>query len=115
MNSFKEKGGNASAEYFTGKVNVNMLLNPTDYNTTMGIVSFDAGGRTTWHTHNNGQILIVTEGVGYYQEKGKPFQVIKEGDVVQIPVDIVHWHGASKDKAMRHIAIVPDSETDYTD
>ncbi|MEP0710698.1 cupin domain-containing protein [Algoriphagus sp.] len=115
MNSFKEKGGNAPSAYFTGTVNVNMLLNPADYNTIMGIVSFEAGARTNWHTHTNGQILIVTDGIGYYQEKGKAIQVIQEGDVVQIPVDVIHWHGASKEKAMRHIAIVPGSKTDRTE
>lgn len=114
-NSFIEKGNKAAADYFVGDVNVNILLNPEDYNTIMGIVSFDAGARTNWHTHTNGQILIVTEGIGYYQEKGKAIQEIKTGDVIQIPVDVEHWHGASHKSAMRHFAIIPDSSTDKTE
>ncbi len=113
--SFIEKGNPAPADYFVGGVNVNLLLNAEDYNTIMGIVSFEAGARTNWHTHTNGQILIVAEGVGYYQEKGKAIQVIKVGDVVQIPVNVEHWHGASHESAMRHFAIIPDSKTDKTE
>jgi 4-carboxymuconolactone decarboxylase len=81
----------------------------------MGIVSFAPGARTNWHTHTNGQILIVAEGVGYYQEKGKPIEVIQSGDVIQIPVNVEHWHGASHKKAMRHFAIIPDCATDKTE
>lgn len=61
--------------------------------------------RTNWHTHPKGQVLIVTSGKGFYQEKGKPTQVIKKGDVVDIPENTEHWHGASADSEMVHIAI----------
>lgn len=114
--SFKEKGGPAPSEYFTGTVNLNMLIgNEEDFNTIMAIVSFNANARTNWHTHTNGQILIVTEGIGYYQEKGKNKVIIKEGDVIKIPKNVEHWHGASHESAMRHIAIIPDSATDKTE
>ncbi len=113
--SFIEKGNKAPADYFVGGVNVNLLLDKEDYNTIMGIVSFEAGARTNWHTHTNGQILIVLEGVGYYQEKGKPIEIIQSGDVIQIPVNVEHWHGASHKNAMRHFAIIPDSATDKTE
>jgi 4-carboxymuconolactone decarboxylase len=113
--SFIEKGNQAPADYFVGDVNVNLLLNAEEYNTIMAIVSFEAGARTNWHTHTNGQILIVSEGEGYYQEKGKSIQVIKVGDVVQIPINVEHWHGASHKSAMRHFAIIPDKGTDKTE
>lgn len=113
--SFIEKGNKAPADYFVGGVNINLLLDKEDYNTIMGIVSFEAGARTNWHTHTNGQILIVIEGAGYYQEKGKPIEIIQSGDVIQIPVNVEHWHGASPKKAMRHLAIIPDSATDKTE
>ncbi|MBK0370096.1 cupin domain-containing protein [Flavobacterium agrisoli] len=113
--SFIEKGNPVPADYFVGDVNVNMLLDVADYNTIMAIVSFDAGARTNWHTHTNGQILIVSEGIGYYQEKGKEIQIIKVGDVVQIPENVEHWHGASHKTAMRHFAMIPDSATDKTE
>nr|WP_199081098.1 cupin domain-containing protein [Pedobacter sp. ASV19] len=113
--SFIEKGNQAPADYFVGSVNVNLLLENNEYNTIMGIVSFGKGARTNWHTHTNGQILLVIEGIGYYQEKGKPVEIIRQGDVIKIPANIEHWHGGSKESAMRHVAIVPDSASDKTD
>ena len=116
MASFKEKGVPAPKEYFRGTVWVNMNLTADDgYNTMIGTVTFEPKGRTNWHTHTSGQILFVTQGVGYYQEKGKPIQVIREGDVVKIPKNVVHWHGASHNNLMVHIAIVPELDKDKTE
>jgi quercetin dioxygenase-like cupin family protein len=100
------KGDEASADHFTGTAWVKMLVtNDPTFNTTVGNVVFKAGARNNWHTHPGGQILIVTHGVGYYQEKGKPIKLIHTGDVVTIPPDIEHWHGASADSEMTHLAI----------
>jgi quercetin dioxygenase-like cupin family protein len=63
-----------------------------------------------WHSHPAGQILLVTDGVGYYQEKGKPIQVITRGDVIKCLPDKDHWHGASIDKSMTHISLNPNTE-----
>jgi 4-carboxymuconolactone decarboxylase len=116
MNSYKEKGGPAPKEYFTGKVLVNMNIKAEDgYNTMIGTVTFEPKGRTNWHAHTSGQILFVIQGMGYYQEKGKPIQDIREGDVVKIPKNIIHWHGASDNSAMVHIAIVPELDKDKTE
>ncbi|WP_321332672.1 carboxymuconolactone decarboxylase family protein [uncultured Bacteroides sp.] len=115
MNNFNAKGVQASSENFTGTVWVNMNIKAEDnYNAIIGTVTFEPGARTNWHTHASGQILFVTSGVGYYQEKGKPVQIIKEGDVIKIPKNVEHWHGASHHNAMTHIAIVPDSGRDKT-
>ena len=116
MNSFKAKGTPAPGEYFTGTVWVNMNITPDDdYNTLIGTVTFEPKGRTNWHTHTCGQILFVTQGIGYYQEKGKLIQVIREGDVVKIPRNVIHWHGASRNSPMVHIAIVPELDKDKTE
>jgi 4-carboxymuconolactone decarboxylase len=116
MTSFKEKGVPAPKEYFKGIVWVNLNINSEDgYNTMIGTVTFEPKGRTNWHSHTCGQILFVTQGVGYYQEKGKPIQVIREGDVVKIPKNVVHWHGASHNSSMNHIAIVPELDKDKTE
>ena len=116
MTSFKEKGVSAPIEYFKGIVWVNMNLNADDgYNTMIGTVTFEPKGRTNWHSHTSGQILFVTQGIGYYQEKGKPIQVIREGDVVKIPKNVIHWHGASHNNLMVHIAIVPELDKDKTE
>ena len=101
-----EKGDRAPAEYFTGTAWLKILVpnNPT-HNTQIGNVVFEPGARNNWHTHGGGQILIVTDGVGYYQEKGKPIQIIRKGDVITIAPDVVHWHGASADSEMTHLAV----------
>ncbi|MFP3595346.1 cupin domain-containing protein [Chryseobacterium sp. SIMBA_029] len=116
MNSFTDKGNHAPKENFTGTVWVNLNIGKDDdYNTIIGTVTFEPKARTNWHTHTTGQILFVVEGMGYYQEKGKPIQIIQKGDVIKIPKNIVHWHGASHNSLMRHIAIVPESDKDKTE
>jgi quercetin dioxygenase-like cupin family protein len=70
-----------------------------------GIVTFEPGARTAWHTHPLGQTLIVTAGVGLVQQWGDPVQEIRPGDVVWIPPGVKHWHGASATVGMSHIAI----------
>jgi 4-carboxymuconolactone decarboxylase len=100
------KGDKAPAEYFSGTAWVKMLLQRDPSGSyAIANVEFEAGSRNNWHTHPGGQILIVTEGKGWYQEKGKPAQQISIGEVVIIPANIEHWHGASKDNAMTHLAI----------
>lgn len=109
--SITAKGDKLPNTNFTGDVWVNMVVMPEDdINSVAGKVTFEKGARTNWHTHSKGQILIVTEGIGYYQEKGKEAKVIKAGDVVKIPKDTEHWHGASRGSYMVHTAIVPTLE-----
>ncbi|PWS27531.1 4-carboxymuconolactone decarboxylase [Pedobacter yonginense] len=116
MNSFIDKGVAAPAQNFTGTVWVNMNVKPDEgYDVNIGTVTFEPKARTNWHTHASGQILFVIEGTGYYQEKGKSIQLIQKGDVVKIPKNAVHWHGASHGSLMRHIALVPDYEKDKTE
>jgi quercetin dioxygenase-like cupin family protein len=70
-----------------------------------GLVTFEPGARTAWHTHPLGQTLIVTSGVGLVQHWGGPIQEIRPGDIVWIPPGTKHWHGAAANSAMAHIAI----------
>ena len=108
-NPLFSKGERASADYFTGTVWIKDLMpNDRDLNSFIGNVVFEPGARTNWHRHLGGQILIVTSGMGYYQEKGKPIELLSKGDVVKILPDIVHWHGASRDSEFTHIAINPN-------
>jgi quercetin dioxygenase-like cupin family protein len=103
------KGEEVNNNNFTGKVWLNMLVNADSIlNTQIGNVTFEPGARTNWHYHKGGQILLVTEGKGLYQEKGKPVESIKKGDVMKCPPDVEHWHGASPTEAMTHIAISPN-------
>jgi len=100
------KGEKLSNEYFIGNAYLYKLLAKDKNNEfALGSVTFEPGARTVWHTHPKGQVLIVTEGEGFYQEKGKPAQALKKGDVVNIPENTEHWHGASADHKLVHIAI----------
>lgn len=94
------------AQNFTGSVQVDQLFPAKDPSRVSGgVVTFEPGARSAWHTHPLGQILIVTAGVGRVQAWGGPIQEIRAGDVVRIPPDVKHWHGASPTTAMTHIAI----------
>lgn len=116
MNSFIAKGNLAPKDNFTETVYVNMNVTPQEgYNINMGTVTFEQKARTNWHSHTSGQILMVIEGIGYYQEKGKPIQLIQKGDVIKIPKSVLHWHGASYYNLMRHIALVPDTDKNKTE
>lgn len=100
------RGERGKEDYFTGIVWVKMLLLKDKNNDfSIGNVVFEPCARTNWHTHPRGQVLLVTEGNGFYQEKGKPATLLKKGDVVNIPENTVHWHGASTNSPLVHIAI----------
>jgi quercetin dioxygenase-like cupin family protein len=115
-NTIFPQGDLVSAEYFTGKAWVKLLVPKDDiFNSVIGNVVFEAGARNNWYTHPGGQILIVTDGMGYYQEKGKPIQLLKKGDVITIPPDLVHWHGASPDSEFTHIAISTNTQKGVVD
>jgi quercetin dioxygenase-like cupin family protein len=91
---------------FIGTAYLKMLMTDAGtFDCTVGNVVFEAGCRNSWHSHPGGQILIVTSGKGYYQERGKPKRLIRTGDVVEILPNVVHWHGATPDSPMEHIAI----------
>ncbi len=70
-----------------------------------GTVTFEPGARTAWHSHPLGQTLIVTAGAGWVRQWAGPIQEIKPGDIVWIPPDVKHWHGAAATTGMTHIAI----------
>ncbi len=94
------------ADRFTGEAYLTPLLaRDTTNNFAMGSVYFERDARTNWHVHPRGQVLIVTAGEGLYQEEGKPAQLIRKGDVVNIPASVKHWHGASAHSPMTHIAV----------
>jgi quercetin dioxygenase-like cupin family protein len=94
------------ADYFTGTVRVEPLLDSPDPARAVGAsVTFEPGARTAWHTHPLGQTLIVTAGCGWVQREGGPIEEIRPGDVVWFSPGEKHWHGATPATAMTHIAI----------
>src|SRR5688572_12214621 len=105
-NTIFPKGEKAPAETFTGTVYVQPLA-PKNANNNFSVasVTFEPGARAFWHSHPAGQTILVTDGKGLYQEKGKAIRPLNKGDVVLCDPDIEHWHGASAETAMTHIVI----------
>lgn len=98
----------AYAKYFIGKSYLNPL---TKEGVGSSNVTFEPKCRNNWHIHHKGgQILLVVDGRGWYQEWGKPAQALKAGDVVNIPAGVKHWHGAARDSWFTHIAIAVPAE-----
>ena len=94
------------AHNFTGSVVIDPLFEASENtHATGGLVTFEPGARTAWHTHPAGQTLIVTSGTGWVQESGGERRQIQPGDVIWIPPNVKHWHGATTTNRMSHIAI----------
>lgn len=107
------KPNEAFAQYFDGQSYLNML---TQEGVSIANVTFEPGCRNHWHIHKattgGGQILLCTDGKGWYQEWGKPARSLCPGDVVVIPAGVKHWHGAAKDSWFSHLSVeVPGEET----
>lgn len=105
-NTIFPKGEKAPAETFTGTVYVQILAPKNENNNfSVASVTFEPSARANWHNHPAGQTILVTEGKGLYQEKGKPVRTLNKGDVVLCNPDIDHWHGASPESGMTHVVI----------
>lgn len=107
LSAFKIGSKNDSyAQYFDGQSYLNMLSREQ---VIVANVTFEPACRNHWHIHHaksgGGQILLVTAGRGYYQEWGKEARELHPGDVVNIPPNVKHWHGAAKDSWFQHLAI----------
>lgn len=99
------------AQFFTGKSRIdNLYAAKGDMRSVGAYVTFEPGARSNWHIHPVGQVLIITAGVGLTQEWGGPVVALHPGDVVQCPVGVKHWHGASPNMAMTHISICEEKD-----
>jgi len=100
------KGEKITNSNFAGTAYLQMMgAKDTTLHANFGNVTFEPKARTNWHSHPGGQILFITEGSGYYQAKGQPARLLHKGDVVEIPRNVVHWHGAAPDSEFAHIAV----------
>ncbi|HEX4006598.1 MAG TPA: cupin domain-containing protein [Acidobacteriaceae bacterium] len=102
------KGELATVKNHTGNIWLNEL-NVGDSTFDPGIAQavYGPGARLDWHIHPGGQVLLITEGTGYYQEKGKPVQIVHKGDVIKCPPGVEHWHAAAPHSGFAYIAITP--------
>lgn len=100
------RGKQITNDNFTGNVWLENLIQADSLNqNSVGSVTFEPGARSKWHTHPAGQILLVIDGVGYYQEKGQSKKILHKGDAIKCPADIPHWHGASADSKFVQVAV----------
>lgn len=74
-------------------------------NIQVSTVTCEAGSRNNWHVHPRGQVIMVTDGEGYYQDKGGPKRLLRKGDIVNCMPGLIHWHGATPDSKFSYIAI----------
>ena len=100
------KGEKAANVHHTGNVWLKELVAADSIlDCHVSLATFDADARLDWHRHPGGQILMITDGVGYYQEKGKPKQTVKKGDIIKCLPDVEHWHGATPQSGFAYLAI----------
>lgn len=100
------RGEKITNDNFTGTVYLHTLVEGDSVNpNSVGNVTFEPGAKSNWHVHPAGQILLATDGVGYYQEKGQPKRILRKGDIIKCPPNIPHWHGASADTGFVQVAI----------
>lgn len=105
-NTVFPKGEKITNDNFAGTAYLQMFgARDTELHASFGHVTFEPRARTNWHSHPGGQLLFITSGKGYYQAQGQPAQLLHEGDVVEIPRNVVHWHGAAPDSEFAHIAV----------
>lgn len=110
INTIFPKGQKAPQANFTGAVWVHGLIEADSaFNIPVASVTFEPGARSFWHTHEGGQALIAIDGIGYYQEKGKPIQILRKGDSVKCPPNTQHWHGASPEVGFVQLAVTPNA------
>jgi len=102
------KGEKSTANNHTGAVWLNEL-NGADsiFNYSIAVATFVPGAKLDWHIHPGGQILLITEGTGYYQEKGRPIQIVHKGDVIKCLPGVAHWHGATPGSSFAYIGATP--------
>jgi 4-carboxymuconolactone decarboxylase len=93
------------SKYFIGQAYLAPLTHNKELNCPISNVTFEPGCRNNWHSHTGGQILVAVGGKGYYQFKGEPAHLLLPGAVVEIPPNVVHWHGAAPDSWFSHLAI----------
>jgi quercetin dioxygenase-like cupin family protein len=119
------KGELSSAKNHTGRIWLSELnVGDGTFDPSIAMATYDAGARLDWHVHPGGQVLLITEGTGFYQERGKPIRVVHKGDVIKCLPGVEHWHGAAPNSSFAYIAVTPTqkgktiwlgsvSDTDY--
>jgi quercetin dioxygenase-like cupin family protein len=102
------KGEISTTDNHTGTVWLTELNKPDSiFNFSLAQATFAPGAKLDWHIHPAGQYLLITNGVGYYQERGMPIQIVHKGDIIKCLPGVEHWHGASPDSSFTYVATTP--------
>jgi 4-carboxymuconolactone decarboxylase len=102
------RGEISTTDNHTGTIWLNELSMPDSVlNYSIAVATYAPGAKLDWHIHPAGQVLVITEGTGYYQEKGKPIQIVHKGDVIKCSPGVQHWHGASPGSDFAYFAVTP--------
>lgn len=102
------RGEKSTTDNHVGAVWLNELsASDSTFQYSVAMATFEKGARLDWHAHPGGQILLFTEGVGYYQEKGKPRRTVRQGEIIKCRPGVEHWHGATPTSGMTYIATTP--------
>jgi len=101
----------ANTDNYTGTIWLNELNHPdSNFNFSLAQAVYAPGAKLNWHIHPARQYLLITEGTGYYQEKGKPGQILHKGDIIKCLPGVEHWHGAAPSSSFAYIAVTPTTE-----
>ena len=116
ISSFKSEGIKAPNTHHIGDAWLNFLMQADDsFNYNITQATFSANSTLDWHKHATPQVIIIVEGEGYYQERGKEAIILKKGDVLKCEKDIEHWHSSTADSDVSYIAIYGSEPTVWTE
>lgn len=102
------KGELSSAKNHTDNIWLSELnIGDSTFDPGIAMATYDAGAKLDWHVHPGGQVLLITEGTGYYQERVKPVRTVHKGDVIKCAPGVEHWHGAAPNSSFAYLAVTP--------
>lgn len=102
------KGELSNAKNHTGNIWLKELsAGDSTFDPSIAVATYGAGAKLDWHKHPGGQVLLITEGTGYYQERRRPARIVHKGDVIKCLPGVEHWHGASPGSSFAYIAVTP--------
>lgn len=102
------KGELSNAKNHTGNIWLSELnVGDSTFDPSIAQAVYGPGAKLDWHIHPGGQVLLITEGTGYYQERGKPIRIVHKGDVIKCAPGVEHWHGAAPNSSFAYIAVTP--------
>jgi quercetin dioxygenase-like cupin family protein len=100
-----------NTDNYTGTIWLSELNQPdSNFNFSLAQATYAPGSKLNWHVHPAGQYLLITQGTGYYQEKGKPAQLVHKGDIIKCLPGVAHWHGAAPASSFAYVAVTPTTK-----